>query len=179
MKTVVVGGVCRAGKSRLANKVFQNTKATVFHADHLMNILYNNFPDSVKDKFPKVLIKLIRNMGKEFNYTRIFESCHVDPIIVKSKLNSPNYIFLFLGYPQVNIDKKLQELREYGAKHSECWTNQHDDESLILHIKHFAKISQEHQLKCQQVAIPYFDTSDNFNYVWNQAYDRVMRNLGK
>ncbi|GEM_PF-4461065 len=179
MKTVVIGGVCRTGKSRLANKIFQNTKSTVFHADHLMNILYNNFPDSVKDKFPKVLIKLIRNMGKEFNYTRIFESCHVDPIVVKSKLNYPNYIFLFLGYPKVNINKKLQQLREYGANHSECWTNQHDDRSLILHIQHFAEISQEHQLKCQQVAIPYFDTSDNFNDVWDEAYDYVMQKLSE
>ncbi|WP_414621973.1 hypothetical protein [Calothrix sp. CCY 0018] len=34
MKTVVIGGVCRTGKSRLANKVFNNTKATVFHGDH-------------------------------------------------------------------------------------------------------------------------------------------------
>ncbi len=94
MKTVAIGGVCRTGKSRLANKVFQNTKATVFHADYLMNLLNNNFPDSVKDRFPKVLIKLIRNMGKEFNYTRVFESCHVDPVILKSKLNNPNYIFI-------------------------------------------------------------------------------------
>lgn len=178
MKTVVIGGVCRTGKSRLANKVFQNTKATVFHGDHLMNILYNNFPDSVKDKFPKVLIKLIRNMGKEFNYTRIFESCHIDPIVAKSKLNYPSYIFLFLGYPQVNVEKKLQELREYGAKHPECWTNQHDDESLILHINNYAELSREHQFKCQQVEIPYFDTSDNFNYVWNQAYDYVIQKLG-
>jgi 2-phosphoglycerate kinase len=129
VKTVVIGGVCRTGKSRLANKVFQNTKATVFHGDHLMNILYNNFPDSVKDNFPKVLIKLIRNMGKEFNYTRIFESCH-------------------------------------------------DDESLISHIKNYAELSREHQLKCQQAEIPYFDTSDNFNYVWNQAYDYVIQKLG-
>ena len=179
MKTVVIGGVCRTGKSRLGNKVFQNTKATVFHADHLMNILYNNFPDSVKDECPKVLVKLIRNMGKEFNYTRIFESCHVDPMIIKSKLNSPNYIFVFLGYPQVNVDKKLQKLREYGAKHPECWTNQHDDESLIVYIKHFAEISREQQLKCQQAEIPYFDTSDNFNDVWNQAYDYVMLKLSK
>ena len=171
MKTVVIGGVCRTGKSRLANKVFQNTKATGFHGDHLMNILYNGFPDSVKDKFPKVLIKLIRNMGKEFKYTRIFESCDVDPILAKTKLNYPSYIFLFLGYPQVRVDKKIQELREYGAKHSECWTNQHDDESLILHLKNYAELSREQQLKCQQVGIRFFDTSDNFSDDWIQAYD--------
>ena len=108
MKTVVIGGVCRSGKSILASKIFHSTKATVFHADHLMNILYNNFPGSVKNRFPKVLIKLIRNMGKEFNYTRIFESSHIDPIVAKNKLNYPDYIVLFLGYPKVNIEKKLR-----------------------------------------------------------------------
>ncbi|AFY54713.1 hypothetical protein Riv7116_2187 [Rivularia sp. PCC 7116] len=179
MKTVVIGGVCRTGKSRLANKVFQNTKSTVFHGDHLMNILYNNFTGLDKNQFPKVLIKLIRNMGKEFRYTRIFESCHVDPIIAKSKLNCPSYIFLFLGYPQVNIDRKIRELREYAAKNPECWTHQHEDDSLISHIKEYALLSREQQIKCQQANIPYFDTSDNFNYVWNQAYDYVMQKLGE
>ena len=118
-------------------------------------------------------------MGKELNYTRIFESCHVDPIIFKSKLNYPNYIFLFLGYPQVYIENKIRELREYGANHPECWTNQHGDESLILHIKNYAELSREHQLKCEEVEIPYFDTSDNFDDVWNQAYDYVMYKLSE
>ncbi|MEO1428851.1 MAG: hypothetical protein AAFV71_07270 [Cyanobacteria bacterium J06633_8] len=120
MKTIVIGGVCRAGKSRLANRVFQDTKSTVFHTDNLMNILYNHFSCLDPNEFPEVLIKLIINMGKEFKYTRIFESCHVDPIIAKSKLNYSSYIFLFLGYPQVKIDKKIRDLREYAAKHREC-----------------------------------------------------------
>lgn len=177
MKTVVIGGVCRTGKSSLASKVFHNTKATVFHADHLMNILYNNFPESVQDGFPKVLIKLIRNMGKEFNYTRIFESSHIDPIIAKNKLNYPDYIFLFLGYPKVNIYKKLRELREYAANHPHCWTHKHPDESLISHIKHFTEISQQHHNKCDLVGIPYFDTSENFLEAWEEAYDYIMKNL--
>lgn len=177
MKTIVIGGVCRAGKSRLANHIFHNTKSTVFHGDHLINILNNNFSDSVKNNFSIVLVKLIKNMGKEFGYTRIFESCHIDPFWSIKKLNSSNYIFLFLGYPKVNVQQKLQEIRDYGKKNSYCWSNQQDDNSMIAWIKHFSKISQEHQEKCQVVNIPYFDTSENFLKVWNQAYDYVMQNL--
>lgn len=182
MKTIVIGGVCRTGKSTLASKIFHNTKATVFHGDHLMNILYNNFPESVQDEYPKVLItkiliKLIRNMGKEFNYTRIFESSHIDPIIAKHKLNHPDYIFLFLGYPKVNIYKKLRELREYAAKHPHCWTHEYSDQSLILQIKNFIEISQQHQKKCDIAGIAYFDTSENFLEAWERAYGYVMKNL--
>lgn len=53
------------------------------------------------------------------------------------------------------------------------------DESLILHIKHFAEISREQQFKCQQAEIPYFDTSDNFNYVLIRAYDYVIHKLNE
>jgi len=48
MKTVIISGVCRTGKSSLANKLFQSTKSTVFHADTLKNTLKNNFPEVFK-----------------------------------------------------------------------------------------------------------------------------------
>jgi hypothetical protein len=85
MKTIIIGGVCRTGKSRLANMIFTNTKSTVLHADILTNFLKNNVPEKFRVDFQLdgilkpapseiVLKKVIRHMGKEFNYLRIIES---------------------------------------------------------------------------------------------------------
>lgn len=173
--TIIIGGVSRTGKSRLAEKIFLNTKATVFHGDHMINALQNSF--SEKKLISKVLVKVIRNMGNEFNYTRIFESCHINPVWAEKRLNYPDYIFLFLGYPRVNVAKKLYELRLYGASHPLCWTNQHNDESLIKWIEYFVNISRKQEQQCFQLGLPYFDTSEDFLTTWNKAYNYVMNKL--
>lgn len=93
MKTIIIGGVCRTGKSRLANMIFMNTKSTVFHADTLTNSLKNNFPQTFRVNFQLdgivktdpseiILKKVIRNMGKEFDYLRIFESSAITPMTI-------------------------------------------------------------------------------------------------
>ena len=46
MATVIIGGVSRAGKSRLANLVFQQTRCTVVHLDSFSNAIRNNYPTS-------------------------------------------------------------------------------------------------------------------------------------
>jgi 2-phosphoglycerate kinase len=43
MKIIIIVGVCRTGKSRLANMIFSNTKSTVLHADTLTNFLKKIF----------------------------------------------------------------------------------------------------------------------------------------
>jgi uridine kinase len=51
MKIIIIVGVCRTGKSRLANMIFSNTKSTVLHADTLTNFLKNNLPDKFRVDF--------------------------------------------------------------------------------------------------------------------------------
>ena len=122
MKTVIIGGVCRSGKSRLANMIFTNTKSTIIHADCLTNFLKNNVPEKFSIDFqldgvfrldPSEIIikKLIRNMGKEFNYLKIVESSVIAPATVDRHFKSDRYISLFLGYPHIDVMQKLNQIR--------------------------------------------------------------------
>lgn len=74
MTIVIIGGVCRAGKSRLANLLFQQTQCTVIHLDSFLNAVRNNYPGTrqtpeaeavFQNYYDTVLVKAIRNMGKE------------------------------------------------------------------------------------------------------------------
>ncbi|NET26005.1 hypothetical protein [Okeania sp. SIO1I7] len=65
--------ISRAGKSRLANLVFQQTRCTVVHLDSFFNAVRNNYPAPIltprekkifQDYCDTVLVKAIRNMGK-------------------------------------------------------------------------------------------------------------------
>lgn len=188
MKTVIIGGVCRTGKSRLANKIFQSTKSTVFHADTLTNILKNNYPEvfkvdwelngsPIKEPSEKVLVKLIRNMGKEFNYIRIFDTSALDPLTAYKTFDSKNFIVLYMAYPIVEPYEKLEEIRNYARENSHCWSHKFNDNTMLKHIEHFKLVSRYIEMKCQETGITFYDTSTDFLRVFNQAYSDVMNQL--
>ncbi len=190
MKTVIIGGVCRTGKSRLANKIFQSTKSTVFHADTLTNTLKNNYPQVFKVEWKldgnptrepceKVLIKLIRNMGKEFNYTRIFETSALDPLAAHKAFNSDDFIILYIGYPNVNSHKKLTEIRKHAKTAPHCWSHQFDDNEMLRHIEHFKSVSRYMEEKCKETGITFYNTSTDFLKVFEQAYSEIIQQLTK
>jgi len=188
MKTVIIGGVPRTGKSMLANKVFQSTKSTVFHADTLTNALNNNFLEvfKVEDRLDgnprrtpgkKILIKLIRNMGKEFNYTKIFDTCALNPLTVRQAFTSDNFIVLYLGYPDVEPQRKLEEIRKCAKENPYCWSHKFDDGAMLRHIEKFKLASRDIERQCKETNLIFYNTSTDFLRVFNRAYSDIMNQL--
>jgi hypothetical protein len=188
MKTVIIAGVPRTGKSRLANRLYESTKSTVFHADSLTNCLKNNYPQVFQmnwqlnglpqdDPTEKVLVKLIRNMGKEFNYIRIFDTSVLTTKTAAKHLFSPNHIILFLGYPNVEPTQKLQQIRDFAQLDPNCWSNQYSDEQMLQFLHHFKLVSQQIQDDCLCYNLPFFDTSFDVPTVLNQAFLHVINHL--
>jgi hypothetical protein len=188
MKTVIIAGVCRTGKSRLANRLYENTKSTVFHADHLTNCLKRNYPQAFKldwqlngqrqdDPTEKVLVKLIRHMGKQFNYTRIFDTSVLTPKTAAKYFPCPNHIVLFLGYPNVESTQKLQQIRDEAQQDPYCWSHQYSDEQMLKFLYHFILVSQQIQDDCQQYNLPFFDTSFDVPTTLNKAFSYVINQV--
>lgn len=188
MKTVIIGGVCRAGKSRLANMIFTNAKSTIIHADSLTNFLKNNVPerfsvdfqlDGVLKPDPSEIIikKLIRHMGKEFDYLKIVESSVIAPATVNQHFRGDQYISLFLGYPRVDVLQKLNEIRQAAVDDSYCWSHQYSDQEMLRYIEHFKQLSIEVERNCQQVDLQFMDTSENWSNAIQTAYDSIIRQL--
>lgn len=188
MKTVIIGGVCRTGKSRLANKIFANTKSTIIHADSLTNFLKNHVPEKFSIDFQLdgrlkpdpseiVIKKLIRNMGKEFDYLKIIESSVITPATVARHFQGDRYISLFLGYPRVDVSQKLNEIRQAAVEDRYCWSHQYSDREMLRYIEHFKQLSIEIELTCQQFEIQFVDTSKHWSNAIQTACDRITRQL--
>lgn len=170
MKTVVIGGVSRTGKSQLANQLWKRTKSTVFHADHLTHVLANHFSDTFSrdpndprySSLEYTLIKLIRNMGKEFGYLRIFESSILSPEKASAKLiPEDQYTTLFLGYPKVDAYHKLHQIRNFAQSYPHCWSHGLTDKKVLYLVRQFIERSRELQHECAYHKIPFVDTSTN------------------
>ncbi|MBE7386118.1 MAG: hypothetical protein F6J95_032610 [Leptolyngbya sp. SIO1E4] len=188
MKNVIIGGVCRAGKSRLANMIFTHTKSTIIHADTLTNFLKNNVPERFSVNFqldgilkpdPSEIIikKLIRNMGKEFDYLKIVESSVITPATVNQHFRGEEYISLFLGYPRVDIPQKLNEIRQAAIDDRYCWSHQYSDQEMLSYIKHFKQLSIEIERDCKQVSLQFIDVSENWSNAIQTAYDSIIFQL--
>lgn len=188
MKTLIIGGVCRTGKSRLANIIFANTKSTVLHADTLTNFLKNNVPEKFRVDFQLdgilkpdpseiILKKVIRHMGKEFDYLRIFESSVITPMTVNQHFRDDRYISLFLGYPRVDLTRKPHEVRWAAIDNSYCWSHKFSDQEMLGYIEHFKKLSAEIQHTCQQFVLPFVDTSEDWSEAIQGAYNFAIQQL--
>ena len=190
MKAIIIGGVCRTGKSRLANMIFKSTKSTIIHADTLTNFLKNNVPERFAVDFqldgtwkpdPSEIIikKVIRNMGKEFDYLKIVESSVIAPATVHQHFRGEQYISLFLGYPRVDVRQKLDQIRQAAIDEPYCWSHQYSEQEMLQYIEHFKHLSIEIQQSCQHFDLQFVDTSENWSEAIQAAYDGVIRQLVK
>lgn len=188
MKTVIIGGVCRAGKSRLANLIFENTKSTVIHADTLTNCFKNHLPEKFKVDFqldgalkldPSEIIvkKAIRHMGKEFDYLKIVESSVISPTTVNKHFRGDRYISLFLGYPRIDTAQKLAEIRQAAVNDPYCWSHQYSDREMLDYVEHFKQLSIAIKDICQQCDLPFVDTSEDWLAAIQTAYNLVINRL--
>lgn len=110
MKTVVICGIPRSGKSILAQAIYDSIKCSVIHLDMLCGCVRKSYPSvfpnrdnpdeifGLMDDYQDMLIRIIKNIGHEFNYIRVFESTFLNPNEISEKLGNSNYICIFLGY---------------------------------------------------------------------------------
>ena len=182
-KTVIISGVPRAGKSRLANRLFRHTRATVVHLDTFSNVLKGNYPEAFPADFTldgqlradpaeTVLVKVIRNMGKEFGYLRLFDSSALTPDAVHGRLRGPAYVALFLGYPRVDSAAKVRAIRQAAVEDPHCWSHGiADNGELLAYVEHFRQVSAEVEARYGALRIPFFDTGPDWTSAVQRAHD--------
>lgn len=185
MKTVIIGGAYRAGKSRLANLVFQNVQCTVVHLDAFSNAVRANHP--LKEKLCEaalqrycdtVLVKTIRNMGKEFEYLRVYDSSAISPGLVARRLLTLRPTVLFLGYPNTTPHQKLAQVRAAASSDPFCWSHGMKNIELLGAMTKGIALSQKTEEECLQYELPFFDVSANWHSTITQALHYVLEHTG-
>jgi len=184
IKNIVISGICRSGKSTLANRIFQRIKCSVIHCDALCERLKETYPETFDsehrldgtiqaDKREIVVIRLIQTMGQttgeRFDHLRVYDTTVLTPETVASHLMTPDNFVLYLGYPNANPREKLDIVRSDPG----CWLHGSTEDRALELITHFVSYSACLQEACARYNIPFVDMSYDFEEAISRAYNLV------
>lgn len=180
MKHIIIAGASRSGKTTLALKLAKHGFIH-YKMDSIKRGIDDNFYEKRDDwreispKMTHLIWTIIEDSetdqikGKEFY---VIDTCHVYPKDLYNK-DIKNTIIIFLGYKDLDIYKKLEEMKKYDADN--IWTKNQSDEDNLYNLELGVPYSKSVCEECLKYEIRYFDTSENFNEVINEAYHYLLK----
>ena len=183
-KHIILAGGSRCGKTTLSMKLGK-LGFVHYKMDTIKRGIDRNFWDHYQDDWRVVspymahLIKTIIEenqsdivRGKEYY---CIDTCHIYPSdLVKYKLE--NVVIVFLGYINLDIEKKIRDIRKYDKK---LWSSKLTDEDLRYYLKSGIEYSIEAKNECEKYNIKFFDTGRNFKKVMKDVYSYILSELKK
>lgn len=171
----VIAGIPRSGKSTVCKATINGNSTSYIPFDSIISSLYDNFPDLKISHYldSQEVSRKIAPFIKSFTKHLIFE--HVDFIIdayqlypIDVAINEIAGIdFYFFGYPDVNIDKKLEQIRRFSTTGS--WTDDLSDLDLRHIIEKYKNESLIMKEQCLDYNFPFIDMSSDFTSSLNVA----------
>ena len=174
MKHIIIAGCARTGKTTLALH-FHNRGFVHYKMDSIKRAMFNTLSLNIKDwhVISPMMASMISTIIEENMSDRVFnneyyciDTCHLYPIDILN-MNLENTIIVFLGYTNINKEEKLRFIRE-NDNHN-IWTSKLDDSQLLHDIDLCIQYSEEVKKQCEELNIPFFDTSDNFSEVLDEV----------
>jgi len=169
---VVISGASRSGKTLLAQNIAAEERMSYVSLDWIMMGFTNGIPEyGIHDKlFPDVIAQkmwpFVKAMFESMIYVDtdcVIEGEAILPELIKElQLNYPDKIKLcFLGYKDVNVQKKLIEIRDFSNKKND-WLYDKSDAYITDHINNMIAHSKLIIKSCDENGMRYVDTSVNF-----------------
>lgn len=177
-KNVFVGGVARSGKSTFSKRLCTRNKYNHFPLDYVISSLKNNFPECnisssvvIGDSSERValLLSTIARIMESKDEKFIVDSAHVMPKDVVPYLDRDKWDIYFIGYPNISKFTKFSTIRKYDDKTD--WTSRRSDEELLSVIEKLISISKKIQEECEELDIPFIDTSSDMIEVIDEFFE--------
>ena len=174
MKHIIIAGCARTGKTTLA-LYFHNRGFVHYKMDSIKRAMFNTLSLNIKDwhVVSPMISSIISTIIEENTSDKVFtneyyciDTCHLYPIDILN-MNLENTIIVFLGYTNINKEEKLKFIRKYDSDN--IWTSKYDDSQLLHDIDLCIQYSEEVKKQCEELNIPFFDTSDNFSEVLDEV----------
>jgi hypothetical protein len=170
MKTILIAGVPRSGKSTIAKKILHTGIYVYIPYDSIISTLQNLYPQLgiTHYKSSRIVSKKISQFLEEFithityeNLDTIIDIYQLYPedITNSALFNKKNIIYT--GYPTISIEQKYNEIRTCAKKGD--WTEYIPEKELKKHIKKFVDESVTMQKQCQKYNLKFFDTGRDFS----------------
>lgn len=180
MKHIIIAGASRSGKTTLALKLAKHGFVH-YKMDSIKRGIDDNFHEKMDDwreispKMSHLIWRIIKDSetdqikGKEFY---VIDTCHVYPKDLYKK-DMKDTIIIFLGYKDLDIYKKLEEMKKNDANY--IWSKNQSDEDNLYNLELGVPYSKSVYEECLKYEIKYFDTSENFNEVIDEAYHYLLK----
>ena len=186
MKSLIIIGVPRAGKSTLATGVARkigmaNNPVSLISADALMGGLqslqkvsfwYSYMYRPIKHLIPVLAQKykqLLNHNLSAFSKialaeqdafsTVIYEGCYLGPSDAIHMFDPERFKIVAIGYPNITPEQKTADIRKYDKN---THIQRLDDKQLYEYIHSLIKASRKMARECKKYNIPFVDTS--FDY---------------
>ncbi len=164
MKSLILAGASRSGKTTLARRMQKETGFSFISADALICSFEHIYPqlgiqhnldfEGVTKALEPVLIDYIEHLRLYQNIFYILDIFHLMPEqIVKHGLHEKCNV-AFFGYPSMDPQKKLENIRTYKTEFDD-WTDDETDADMLENIRHFITWSQKLERDCAQYGLPF------------------------
>ena len=202
MKSLVILGIPRAGKSHLAQSVARHLAQNGFgvslvSADAVIggltaqrdSLFWHIFVRPWRHVFPKLKLrsryKIINHMkrfvGRFINESAgdivvIFEGAYITPNEAEKIFDKHKCKIVVVGYPNTNADNKIAEIRKYDKNASHI--ARMDDKRIKEKVEYFIKLSKTYQ-KQSVGKFTFLDTSNDYHGTLDKFVDGVLDFLGE
>lgn len=180
-KNIFIGGVARAGKSTIAEKISENNIYNHFPVDYIATSFKKHFPEcGINDRviiddgsinlslFLSTVIEKIDKTNEKY----IIDSAHVMPEDIITYLDKEKWDIYFVGYPNAIPEEKFNIIRKYDSETS--WTRHFNDEQMLELTKGLIEISKKIEEQCREYNIRFIDTSTKFHDTIEQTVEEIL-----
>jgi 2-phosphoglycerate kinase len=168
----LIGGASRSGKTLLAKDILEHEKVGYLSLDWIMmgfthgmpeyGIHDKLMPDEIAGKLWVFLKPMLTSMiWSGIDY--VVEGEALLPGLIQ-ELNGREREAVsacFLGYAEVDIQTKLDQIREFRT-HERDWLAREDDSYVLDHIRNMIRFSRHLKLQCDEYGFRYIETTRDF-----------------
>ena len=169
MKNILIIGVSRSGKTRLAKKLKKENNYNYIPLDYFTSSLKRNFPSTniksnvvIDKESSKNLALLLSRVIEIIDFQEekyIIDSAHLYPEDIIKYIDLDKWDIYCLGYPNISKEEKLEQIRKYDKENH--WTNKKSDTELLNTLSELINISKILEEQCKEYNINFIDTSNN------------------
>ena len=180
----LIGGAARAGKTRLALRLFQAERVPYFCVDYFVSALQmgiqeagiqGEMPTQEKARrlWPRMEGMLINIVEVEPAYTVEGDSLLPGGAAGLAE-RYPNQVrTCFLGYTDITPERKLAEIRQHAGGLND-WIQDHTDAYILDLCVEMIEFSRYVAEECRRYGLAYFDVSQDFQAVLEGAYGYLV-----
>ena len=182
LRHVIIAGAPRSGKTTVSRELTAFGGYVHYRLDSIKRAVFDIFCPEKKDwhfasqMTVKIIEKLVDDNNQESTRKEffIFDTPHLYPKDV-AHLDKNDYLIVFIGYTEINVDDKIQDILKYDSP--TCWTHKLNRDKLKELVEGNIRFSKEIKAQCQQYGIPYFDVSKDSLFVLNEVKHFIRSNV--